>query len=188
MKLWLVRHAHPLVAPGICYGRLDLPADAGATAACARQLAARLPAGIRIASSPLQRCEQLAQALLGLRPDLPYETDARLQEMDFGQWEGRAWESIGPAALAAWTDDFAGYPAGASGESVAGFMARVGAAFDALAGPGPVLWVTHAGVIRAAGLLARGVRQVAHAQQWPLDAPKYGQWQLLDLTAGQAAQ
>jgi len=188
MKLWLVRHAQPLVAPGICYGRLDLPADAGATAACARRLAARLPAGIRIASSPLQRCEQLAQALLGLRPDLACETDDRLQEMDFGQWEGRPWQDIGQAALAAWTDDFARHAAGGSGESVAGFMDRVAAAFDALAGPADAVWITHAGVIRAAGLLARGVRQVAQAGQWPLDAPKYGQWRLLDLPAGQARQ
>jgi len=186
MKLWLVRHARPQVAPGVCYGRLDVPADPAATAACAAALAAQLPAGIRMACSPLQRCEQLAQALLGLRPDLACETDARLQEMDFGRWEGRAWEAIGQAALQAWTDDFAGYRVGGSGESVAGFMARVGAAFDALAGPQPVLWVTHAGVIRAAGLLAQGVRRIDAAGQWPLQAPKYGQWQLLDLPAGRA--
>ncbi|MDB5793597.1 MAG: Phosphoglycerate mutase, partial [Massilia sp.] len=77
MKLWLVRHAQLLIGSGICYGRLDLPADAGATAECARQLAALLPAGLRVIASPLQRCEQLAHALSAQRPDLAYKTDAR---------------------------------------------------------------------------------------------------------------
>ena len=35
-RLWLVRHARPLVAPGICYGRLDMQADAQATADAAQ--------------------------------------------------------------------------------------------------------------------------------------------------------
>lgn len=185
MKLWLLRHAQPLVAPGICYGRLDLAADAAATADCARRLALELPADIRVSASPLQRCAQLAQALLTLRPDLACHTDARLQEMDFGHWEGRAWQDINRAELQAWTDDFAHYPAGGSGESVSAFMARVGAAFDALddasAPPRATLWITHAGVIRAAELLAQGIRHIAHARQWPLSAPNYGQWRTLTL-------
>lgn len=203
MKLWLVRHAQPLVAPGVCYGQLDLAADAAATADCARRLALALPAGIRVITSPLQRCAQLAQALLALRPDLACHADARLQEMDFGRWEGRAWQDIAPAELQAWTDDFADYPAGGTGESVAAFMARVGAAFDARADdarqqpplqaiapaffsevkapPCATLWITHAGVIRAAGLLAQGIRHIGHARQWPLQAPNYGQWRTLEL-------
>ena len=184
MKLWLVRHAQPLVEAGICYGRLDMAADATATGECAKALAALLPAGSRVISSPLQRCEQLAHALLGLRPDLTCTTDARLAEMDFGEWEGRAWQAIGPAELQAWTSDFSSYAVGRHGESVAAFMARVGSAFDALQDqqdPGATLWITHAGVIRAVQLLAQGVRQIARADQWPLDAPKYGQWLTLNL-------
>lgn len=186
MKLWLVRHAQPLVGAGICYGRLDMAADADATAECAKNLAAQLPAGSRVVTSPLQRCEQLAHALHALRPDLAYKTDARLQEMDFGRWEGRAWQEISPLELQAWTADFANYAVGHQGESVRAFMARVGSAVDALQGQGDTLWITHAGVVRAVELLARGVRTVARADQWPLDAPKYGQWRTLDLRTGQA--
>lgn len=186
MKLWLVRHAQPLVAPGICYGRLDLAADAAATADCARRLALALPAGIRVSTSPLQRCAQLAQALQALRPDLVCHTDTRLQEMDFGRWEGRAWQDIAPAELQAWTDDFPDYAVGGTGESVTAFMTRVGAAFDALAPAAETpanatLWITHAGVIRAAGLLAQNIRHIDDARQWPLQAPNYGQWQTLEL-------
>ena len=183
MKLWLVRHAQPLVDAGICYGRLDMAADADASAECARQLAALLPAGIRVTTSPLQRCEQLAHVLYVQRPDLAYKTDARLQEMDFGQWEGRAWQAIAPNELEAWTSNFANYSVGHDGENVAAFMARVASAFDALQGQGgaDAVWITHAGVIRAVELLAQGVRDIQYADQWPLEAPKYGQWRLLNL-------
>jgi alpha-ribazole phosphatase len=183
MKLWLVRHATPLVESGICYGRQDVAADDGATAECAKSLAKLLPAATRIISSPLQRCEQLAQALYGLRPDLTYKTDPRLQEMNFGSWEGRAWQDIAPAELQAWTDGFAHHAVGGSGESTMQVMARVASAFDELRGPNDTLWITHAGVIRAAELIARGVRQICKADEWPVNAPAYGQWCKLDLQA-----
>ena len=126
-RLWLVRHAQPLVAPGVCYGRLDLPADAAATAASAQALAAALPASVRLAHhSPLQRCEQLAQALQALRPGLALKPEARLQELDFGTWEGCAWDAIGRAPVHAWTADFAHHRPG-GGESLAHMLGRVAA-------------------------------------------------------------
>ncbi|MFZ2387636.1 MAG: histidine phosphatase family protein [Polaromonas sp.] len=184
MKLWLARHAQPLVAPGICYGRLDVAASTEGTAECAQALAARLPAGAHVASSPLQRCEQLAQALQGLRPDLTYKIDLRLQEMDFGRWEGLAWEDIAPDELQAWTSNFAGYAAGHYGECMTSFMDRVASAFDELREPGATLWITHAGVIRAVELLAQGIRNIERAEQWPLQALEYGQWRSMDLPTG----
>lgn len=181
MKLWLARHATPLIEAGICYGRQDVAADAAATAECAQALAKRLPAGTRVAHSPLQRCTQLAQALCTLRPDLACTSDPRLQEIDFGAWEGRAWQDISPAELQAWTDGFAGYAVGGSGESTSQVMARVASAFDELQGQADTLWITHAGVIRAVELIARGVRQIARADEWPVEAPSYGQWCTLKL-------
>lgn len=174
MKLWLVRHPAPEVAPGICYGRLDMAALADATSACAAALLPLLPERLAIASSPLRRCQQLAQAL-----ERPFATDARLQEMDFGAWEGRPWQDLPRAELDAWTADFARHKPG-GGENVHGFMARVASAFDELAGA-DTLWVTHAGVIRAVQLLAGGVRELQDARQWPTAAPGYGQWCTLDL-------
>lgn len=180
-SLWLVRHALPLIDKGICYGQLDMPADLDATQTCAKQLANVLPKRITIVTSPLQRCEQLAHVLRGLQPDLLLTTDARLQEMSFGQWEGRPWADIDPTELGAWTDDFAHYRAGGTGESTCQFMTRVGDAFDQLDRSKDTLWVTHAGVIRAAALLARGIRHINQASDWPLDAPAYGQWWQLKL-------
>ena len=186
MKLWLVRHAQPLIAPGICYGQLDVAAVAGETEVCARRLATALPPGLRVLSSPLQRCEQLASVLYGLRPDLAYKTESRLQEMNFGQWEGRPWQAIDPRALQAWTTDFATYAVGENGDSASSFMARVRSVFDEIDGQN-TLWITHAGVIRAVQLLAQGVRDIQRADQWPREAPNYGQCRSLDLPTGQAS-
>ena len=181
MTLWLVRHAQPLVAPGVCYGRTDMPADADATRHCAELLAQALPPHTAIMASPLQRCEQLRQSLSGLRRDLVFKTDVRLQEMDFGGWEGRAWAAIDAAELKAWTDDFSAYRCGGTGESVAMFMARVAAAFDALDPALNTCWLTHAGVIRASALLAGGQRHITRASQWPPTAPAFGQWVTLNM-------
>ncbi|MBI2750340.1 MAG: histidine phosphatase family protein [Burkholderiales bacterium] len=181
MTLWLVRHARPLVEPGVCYGALDVAADVAATQAAAGALAAELPRGLTVYASPLQRCEQLTQALRELRPDLTCKTDARLAEMDFGAWEGQRWDAIARAELDAWTDAFASWRCG-GGECVQGFMARAAAAWDdMLAQDQPAVWITHAGVIRATTLLAQGQRQISRADQWPVDAPAFGQWRTVEL-------
>jgi alpha-ribazole phosphatase len=174
MTLWLVRHAQPLVEPGICYGALDVAADAQATQQAAEKLAAALPQGFSVASSPLQRCELLTLTLSALRPDLVPIFDLRLREMDFGRWEGQRWDAIGQPALEAWTADFARHRPG-GGESVQLFMQRVAAAWDAV-GTQHALWITHAGVVRACRLLAGGTRTIDRADQWPHAAPGYGEW------------
>jgi len=176
--IWLVRHAQPLIAPGICYGALDVPADADATRQAAQELAQRLPINAFVSASPLLRCQQLAQALQAVRPDLSCHTEAGLAEMNFGAWEGQRWDALPPDAFDAWTSDFWRYRVG-GGECVADFMARVAQAWDAaaaarLSGVAQV-WLTHAGVIRAARLLASGQREVHAAADWSRDAPGYGQ-------------
>ena len=187
MKLWLVRHARPEVAAGTCYGALDIAADAEATKACAAELHATLPPHARIVASPLQRCAVLATALASLRPGASIKTDARLQEMNFGAWEGQPWHAISRTDMQAWTSNFENYAAGGTGESVGVFMARVAAAFDELRQaqeprePRETVWITHAGVIRAMELIAGGRRRVDDAAQWPLYAPEYGQWRTLEL-------
>ena len=176
MTLWLVRHALPLIDKSICYGQLDVKADPLETQQCAEKLKEVLPIGASIVTSPLQRCELLAPVLIGLRPDLIVKKDARLQEMHFGQWEGHPWADIDPAALRAWTTDFANYCAGGTGESVTQFMTRIASAFDELDPKKNTVWITHAGVIRAASLISQGIRHIIRADEWPTDAPAYGQW------------
>jgi alpha-ribazole phosphatase len=181
MKLWLVRHAQPLIAPGVCYGVSDIPADTEFTAACAAQLAAELPPGLAVHSSPLQRCVQLAQALCALRPDLHLQEDARLREMDFGLWEGVRWDDIPRAAYDAWTANFGAERFGGQ-ESVNELMERVAAARAAARAAGQeALWVTHAGVLRAMALLDQGLTRLDQAGQWPVSVAGCGQWQSVTL-------
>ncbi len=181
VKLWLVRHAQPLIAPGLCYGSRDVAADVQATLDAAHAVAECLPLGAPVLSSPLQRCELLSQWLCRLRPDLIYKTDDRLREMDFGRWEGQRWDAIPQADYERWTADFAHHRFGGQ-ESVAEFMQRVASVWDeAQAGGQDAVWITHAGVMRAATLLGQGVRQVTQAAQWPRDAPAFGAWCQIDL-------
>ena len=181
MTLWLVRHAQPLVAPGVCYGALDVLADADATAQAARALAGVLPPNLFVQVSPLQRCEQLAQCLRGLRPDLAFKIDLRLQEMDFGVWEGVAWGEIPSASMEAWTADFGNHRFGGA-ESANDVLQRVAQVWDAFRAAGqPAVWITHAGVIRAVNLIAQNQRAVMNAEDWPREAPAFGAWQTLAL-------
>ena len=174
MKLWLARHAQPLIEHGICYGSTDVGADALATLSAAKALSLVLPLGLQMVSSPLQRCEQLTHVLRGLRPDLAYKTDARLAEMNFGCWEGQRWDAIPQADYERWTADFGGYRFGGV-ESVCEFMQRVAHIWDETQRAArETVWITHAGVIRAASLLAQGVRHVDQAAQWPVAAPAFG--------------
>ncbi len=176
MKLWLVRHARPLIEPGICYGATDMASDIQATEACAQTLAQVLPQDVRVMTSPLQRCTQLAQALQTLRPDLRVTPDARLAEMDFGCWEGVRWDAIPKDAYARWMADFNTCRFGGR-ESVGEFMQRVALVRADVQGEAhETVWIAHAGVARAMTLLAQGLTRVERADQWPKAAPEWGQW------------
>ncbi|WP_280816827.1 histidine phosphatase family protein [Variovorax sp. TBS-050B] len=181
MKLWLVRHARTDAAPGLCYGATDVCAPAEATRAVARAVASRLPESAALVHSPLRRCAELAHAIAELRPGLAPRADPRIAEMDFGAWEGRPWSSIARAEFDAWTGSFADARAGGHGESTDAFMQRIGAAYDAWRASGQdAVWITHAGVMRAARLLHQGVRRVAHAAQWPAAPIDYGACELIE--------
>jgi alpha-ribazole phosphatase len=181
MKLWLLRHAAPLVEQGQCYGASDVAADPQGTLLAAQALATELPAGLEVRCSPLRRCRQLAQALETLRPDLAAGTDPRLAEMDFGRWEGRPWAAIGRHEFDAWTADFPGHRCG-GGESVALLMARVGAALaDTRRAGSDALWITHGGVVRAVRLLAAGIDLPRRADEWPRDGLGFGEAQCIVL-------
>jgi alpha-ribazole phosphatase len=177
MKLWLLRHAQVQLQAGLCYGASDVPADPVLTEAAARHWAPRVPAGALWRVSALGRAQQLARALQALRPDLPdAQVDVRLNEMHFGQWELQPWDSIPRPAFDVWMADFAHHRFGGV-ESTQMLLDRVAQAFeDARAAASPdVVWVTHAGVIRAASFLAQGgTMPIPGVQHWPREAPPPG--------------
>jgi alpha-ribazole phosphatase len=181
VKLWLVRHARPLLDAGVCYGVSDMPADAENTRDSAAQLAPLLPQGLTLWTSPLQRCSALAEQLRVLRPDLQLRTDARLAEMDFGCWEGVRWDDIPRAAYDDWTANFGAARFGGR-ESVNELLQRVAAVRAEVQALGQdAIWVTHAGVLRAMALLTNRRMRVTLARQWPRQAPGWGEWHILEL-------
>lgn len=178
-QLWLLRHAQPLVAPGVCYGQLDVPADPHATVQAALRFGSAMPRHAVLRHSPLQRCVQLAQALPATRT--PAVSDPRLQEMHFGAWEGQPWSDIAQPAVDAWAQDLF-HTAPGGGEALRDMLHRVHTALahswlhDSQRGQRDVVWVTHAGVIRCVHWLVRYGQAQPTSQDWQLPAPSFGQW------------
>ncbi|MCE8440362.1 alpha-ribazole phosphatase family protein [Rhodovulum sulfidophilum] len=147
MGLILLRHTRPDVAEGTCYGRTDYP-PASSFAEEAAEVLAALPIVDRILTSPLMRCTRLAEHI-GAARGLPVAADPRLIEIDFGAWEGIPWAEVPREGLDHWAGHFyESRPHG--GESVGMFFARVVPFLEEMSGPGRVLAVSHAGLMRAA--------------------------------------
>ena len=143
------------------------------------QSSAVLPRGAVVLMSGLQRAQQLARALHALRPDLAAPgVDTRLNEMDFGCWEGVPWSAIPQDAFGPWMADFHAHRFGGR-DSVGEMMQRVAQALDAASRQGECVWITHAGVIRAVTLLIRGVHRLQSPAQWPSETVSFGVAQCL---------
>ena len=143
--------------PGrICYGRTDVPlAEPPETGAAALIRAAADPVE-RIVTSPSSRALLVARAVAA-RTGAPLHADDRLQEMDFGAWEGRLWSALPRPEIDAWAADPVGYRPG-GGESVEQVLARLRRAWTGIASSSDTtLVVTHAGPIRCLLHLAAGV-------------------------------
>lgn len=145
MAVTLLRHTRPLDAEGLCYGARDLDLAPGFETEAEAVLDV-LPAVRVLISSPLRRCRLLAERI-GAKRGCDVTLDPDWREMDFGTWEGLAWDAIPRAELDAWAADFMGYE-GHGGESVTALQARVRRAVAAT--PDGALVVTHAGAIKAA--------------------------------------
>jgi len=155
-RVALLRHPTPHIAPGLIYGRMDVPLADSATTETQRLIDALAGwQGATVWSSPRGRCRIPAEAIARALQCPPPRLDARLRELDFGDWEGRLWPTIDRAALDAWAAapaDFA--PPG--GEHGASLIARVSAFWHALP-DGSHIVVTHGGPLKVLAALARGL-------------------------------
>ena len=150
MRLLLIRHPAPLVAPHTCYGASDIDADPTALADALMALQPLLhdESGL-VRSSPLRRCTALAVPLAARLRAPPPLLDARLAEMDFGDWELRPWDSIARREIDAWAADPVRYAPG-GGETVLQVAARIADFLDEAMGQPDAahIVVCHAGTIR----------------------------------------
>lgn len=157
LDLWLIRHGQTDGnAQRRIHGRTDTPLnDAGA--AQATRLAPRL-AGVAfdaVFASDLGRARATAQSAL---PGVDVRLDPRLRELDYGVFEGKAWDALEgeEAALAArWRADPVGQRI-PDGESYGDMQVRLDA-FRADLPPGRYAVFSHGGAIRVAlyGVLGR---------------------------------
>lgn len=152
MKCVLIRHPPPEIAAGLCYGRTD-PAlsDQGRAALPGLAEAIRRERVAVAWTSPARRCRAVAEAC-----GLPMRLDARLLELDFGDWEGVAWDSVPRAALDRWAADPLGF-APPGGETGAALIARVSDLHRALVAEGrDCAVISHGGPLRLLAALLRG--------------------------------
>jgi alpha-ribazole phosphatase len=147
MDIYLVRHTQTATPKGLCYGQKNvaLAESFEHDVAMLKQKLPALKANCRVYSSELDRCLSLANQFSSL-----VKIDARLLELNFGEWEGLNFNDIPDKSLQFWTDNFVDYPA-PKGESFTDLVRRVSDFWSDLitTDAEQVLIVTHAGVIRA---------------------------------------
>lgn len=179
-RLYLVRHPRTLAPPGACYGATNVPVDPAHLLEVVQTLPSQLPAGLNWRVSELDRARELVQTLQARGVVQGQgQVDARLNEMDFGDWEMRLWADIDAADLQTWTDAFATFRCGGQGESVGMLMDRVASVCREVCAPqgGDEIWFTHAGVIRAVRWhfdQNRTLNAALRASDWPADTIPYG--------------
>lgn len=148
MKLTLIRHTALQIGSGICYGQSDIDVATSFTSETVNTQTKLVDHAFdAIYSSPLQRCVKLAEAL---NIGEPIE-DARLMELNFGDWEMLAWDDIPRDIFDDWAHDYAN-KAPPNGENFSQLQQR-GLSFlaEMLAKHNNenVAIITHGGMIRA---------------------------------------
>ncbi|MBS1103594.1 histidine phosphatase family protein [Gluconobacter sp. Dm-62] len=156
LPVLLIRHPPVEGMAGQCYGRTDVPLQSGWTGLARGLSIVARGAGCRVvASSPSGRCRLLAEQL-AVRGGMELRIDPRLAELDFGAWEGLAWNDLPRADLDHWAADPEGFspPGGESGEQL---LSRARYFWkDLTQAQEPVCVVSHGGPLRILNALAEG--------------------------------
>ena len=144
VPFWFLRHGETdWNAEGRSQGRTDIPLNTVGLTQARRAAMALVDRGIvTIVASPLTRALKTAE-IVAEALELPVSTDHDLQEVAFGEEEGKP--------MGDWYDDWiAGSYTPAGAETFQGLHDRAVAAINrATAPPGPVLVVAHGALFRA---------------------------------------
>ena len=144
MEVYLIRHTTPNITPGLIYGHLEVDLTDSFLQELAIVKQKIPPTFDAVYSSPSLRCTQLARQLTQ-----EFIVDDRLRELNFGNWEGKTWDTIDQNEAKDWMDDFVNVPTPA-GESMLQMNERVTHFWQELLKitHQNVAVVTHGGVIR----------------------------------------
>jgi broad specificity phosphatase PhoE len=166
----LVRHGRTDAnARGLLLGRADPTLDDEGRLQAARLAAALGPLhGARVVTSPLARCRQTAEVIVGASAhEVPLDVDEAWIELDYGAFDGLGAGDVPADTWAAWRADVAWAPEG--GESLAALGARVRSACESLAEEArerDVVVVTHVSPVKAAVAWALGVGDEVAWRMW----------------------
>jgi alpha-ribazole phosphatase len=118
LEIYFVRHTSVGVSKAVCYGKSDVELSENFVYEKATVWDKLYQSGAfsqaespHFYSSPLQRCHLLAQHIQSQhKADLPIALDARIQEMDFGDWEMQKWDNLPIDSFQAWMNAFVNTP------------------------------------------------------------------------------
>lgn len=128
MKITLIRHTSVDVPKGICYGYTDVPLkETFPEEAAVTHKNISTKSFDVVFTSPLSRCTRLAEYC-----GYPHAIrDARLKELNFGEWEMQRFEHITDPRIQEWYNDYLNVPA-TGGESFMMQFQRISAFLDEL--------------------------------------------------------
>ena len=146
MDLYLVRHSPVNLESKFCYGQLDVDLDSTFSEVCKNlnPLFKQLK-NSQVYSSPLSRCISMAQIFFN-----EFTVVNDLMEINFGDWEGIAWDKIPRIDIDKWVDNIADFKPN-NGESLREMNQRVIRFVNDLSSNNDksVILFTHAGPIRS---------------------------------------
>lgn len=158
-KIFLIRHCKTAAKSGALIGSSDLPILASEYEPVQR-LNSVLPDSGMCLCSPLLRTRQTLESLQENGFNLQVKQEQRLQEVDFGSWEGKEFQEIvasDPDCIRDWNayDNFT-FP---GGESIEAFVERVKVVLDMVQElpEDNIVLISHGGVIRHFICLALGL-------------------------------
>lgn len=112
MKIYFIRHTTPNIEPGICYGQADIDVTSSFTHE-SEKILSTLQQGENtdnyeyIFTSPAKRCYKLARKIQQQHKNsTQLFTRQELLEVNFGDWELRAWNDIPRTESQTWMGDF----------------------------------------------------------------------------------
>lgn len=176
MKLLFIRHTAVDVEKGICYGQTDV-ALAESFPDEAENVKEKLSHySIDYAfTSPLTRCRRLAE-YCGFEDAI---SEARLMEMNFGDWEMKRYDDIIDPRLQLWYDDYLNVPA-TNGESAMMQQSRLRNFLESLnyGEDKTIALFTHGGILIQALVL---LKRLSYSEAFALN-PQYSSVLEFDIT------
>ncbi|MCA6068291.1 histidine phosphatase family protein [Chryseobacterium sp. RG1] len=175
MEIHLIRHTAVENPDHLCYGFAEMP------------LRKDFEEDLRsiqidrdfdlIISSPSLRCQLLAKYF-----QLNYETDERIREMNFGDWELKKWAEIPEEEINPWYEDFITIKA-KNGENLLEMQHRVSEFWNELISKentNTILIIAHAGVMR---LIIQAILQLPLENMFNIQID-YGKRVVIDVKNG----